>query len=235
MALPQIMTEPEHELADDERIIASWHANATPWIRAVREHRIESRRLVTDQAIVDAVLGRAPSTVIDIGCGEGWLARTLSQSGIRVLGLDAVPALIEQAQASGGGEFRVASYEEIAGGAIPVRADLLVCNFSLIGKESVEGLMRAVPGLLLPRGTLVIQTLHPLVACGDLPYRDSWRAGSWQGFDEVFTDPAPWYFRTLGSWIALLARHRLRLIELLEPLHPGNQLPASVIVIAAPE
>jgi 2-polyprenyl-3-methyl-5-hydroxy-6-metoxy-1,4-benzoquinol methylase len=226
---------PEAELFNDQRIIASWNTNATPWTSAVRERRIESRRLVTDQAIVDAVVSRAPSTVIDIGCGEGWLARTLSQRGIRVLGLDAVTALIEQAQAAGGGEFRVASYEEIAGGAIPVRADLLVCNFSLIGKESVEGLMRAVPGLLTPRGTLVIQTLHPIVACGDLPYRDGWRAGSWQGFDAAFTDPAPWFFRTLGSWIALLARHRLRVIEMLEPLHPSTSQPASVIFVTAPE
>jgi 2-polyprenyl-3-methyl-5-hydroxy-6-metoxy-1,4-benzoquinol methylase len=226
---------PEAELFNDQRIIASWHTNATPWTSAVRERRIESRRLVTDQAIVDAVVSRAPSTVIDIGCGEGWLARTLSQRGIRVLGLDVVPALIEQAQAGGGGEFRVASYEEIAGGAIPVRADLLVCNFSLIGKESVEGLMRAVPGLLTPRGTLAIQTLHPILACGDLPYRDGWRAGSWQGFDAAFTDPAPWFFRTLGSWIALLARHRLRVIEMLEPLHPSTSQPASVIFVTAPE
>jgi 2-polyprenyl-3-methyl-5-hydroxy-6-metoxy-1,4-benzoquinol methylase len=221
--------------SNDQRIITSWHTNAAAWTSAVREHQIESRRLVTDQAIVDAIVSRGPSTVIDIGCGEGWLARTLSQSGIRVLGLDAVPALIEQAQAAGGGEFRVASYEEIAAGAIPVRADLLVCNFSLIGHESVDGLLQAVPGLLTPRGALVIQTLHPIVACGDQPYRDGWREGSWQGFDASFTDPAPWYFRTLGSWVALFARHRLRLIEMLEPLHPGNQLPVSVIFITAPQ
>jgi 2-polyprenyl-3-methyl-5-hydroxy-6-metoxy-1,4-benzoquinol methylase len=225
----------EAEIYNDQRIIASWHTNATSWTSAVREHQIESRRLVTDQAIVDAVVSRTPSTVIDIGCGEGWLARTLSQRGIRVVGLDAVPALIEQAQAAGGGEFQVASYEEIAGGAIPVRADLLVCNFSLIGKESVEGLLRAVPGLLTPRGTFVIQTLHPIIACGDQPYRDGWRAGSWQGFDAAFTDPAPWYFRTLGSWIALLGRHRLRVIEMLEPLHPSTSQPASVIFVTAPE
>ena len=221
--------------SNDQRIIASWHTNAAAWTSAVRGHQIESRRLVTDQAIVDTIASRAPSTVIDIGCGEGWLARALSQRGIRVLGLDAVPALIEQAQAAGGGEFRVASYEEIATGPIPVRADLLVCNFSLIGKESVEGLMRAVPGLLTPRGTLLIQTLHPIIACGDLPYRDGWRAGSWQGFDAAFTDPAPWYFRTLGSWIALLARHRLHVIEMLEPLHPSTSQPASVIFVTAPE
>lgn len=227
------MSEPEP--TNDQRIIASWHTNATPWTSAVRERQIESRRLATDQAIVDAIVRRGPSTVIDIGCGEGWLARALSRNNMRVLGLDAVPALIEQAQAAGGGEFRVASYQEIAGGAIPVRADLVVCNFSLIGEESVEGLLGAVPGLLTPRGTCVIQTLHPVIACGDLPYRDGWRQGSWQGFDAAFTDPAPWYFRTLASWVGMFARHRLHLLEMIEPLHPDTLRPASVIFLTAPE
>jgi 2-polyprenyl-3-methyl-5-hydroxy-6-metoxy-1,4-benzoquinol methylase len=222
------------DLNNDQRIIDSWQANATPWTQAVRAHQIESRRLVTDQAIIDAILSRAPGTAIDIGCGEGWLARALGRAGVRVLGLDAVPALIEQATEAGGGEFRVTSYQEIAAGAIPLRADLLVCNFSLLGRESVDGLLRAVPGLLTARGALVIQTLHPLMACGHLPYRDGWREGSWQGFDSAFSDPAPWYFRTLESWVALLLAHGLKLLEMREPLHPDSARPASVIFIAAP-
>jgi 2-polyprenyl-3-methyl-5-hydroxy-6-metoxy-1,4-benzoquinol methylase len=223
------------DLHNDARILDSWHANATPWTHAVRARQIESRRLATDQAVIDAIRSRAPGTVIDIGCGEGWLARALSREGMRVLGLDAIPALIEQAKEGGGGEFRVASYEQIAQGAIPLRADLLVCNFSLIGKESVDGLLRAVPGLLTARGALIIQTLHPLMACGELPYRDGWREGSWQGVDGAFADPAPWYFRTLESWIALLVAHKLDLLEMREPLHPASARPASVIFTAVPQ
>jgi 2-polyprenyl-3-methyl-5-hydroxy-6-metoxy-1,4-benzoquinol methylase len=226
------MTEPDRD--HDAEIIASWHVNATAWTDAVRAQRIEGRRLATDRAILEAILERAPRQVLDIGCGEGWLAHALTRHGIAVLGLDAVPALIEQARAVGGGEFRVASYEEIAHGAIRASADLIACNFSLLGRESVEGLLRAVPGLLRAGGTLIIQTLHPLVACGDLPYRNGWRQGSWQGFDDAFTRPAPWYFRTLGSWIALLATHGLRLLELREPLHPVSARPASVMFIATP-
>jgi 2-polyprenyl-3-methyl-5-hydroxy-6-metoxy-1,4-benzoquinol methylase len=222
------------DLHNDQRIIDCWQANATPWTQAVRARQIESRRLVTDQAIIDAILSRAPGTAIDIGCGEGWLARALGSAGVRVLGLDAVPSLIEQATQAGGGEFRVTSYQEIAAGAIPLRADLLVCNFSLLGRESVDGLLRAVPGLLTARGALVIQTLHPLMACGDLPYRDGWREGSWQGFDAAFSAPAPWYFRTLESWVALLLAHGLKLLEMREPLHPDSARPASVIFIASP-
>jgi 2-polyprenyl-3-methyl-5-hydroxy-6-metoxy-1,4-benzoquinol methylase len=213
----------------DAKIVDSWYRNATPWTAAIRESRIESRKLVTNQAIVDAVLRRSPKTILDIGCGEGWLARVLSEHGIRAIGVDVVPELIEQAKRGGGGEFRVASYEDIAAGKLDAKVDVAIANFSLIGKESVDNLLASTPGLLAPRGALIIQTLHPVVATGDQPYQDGWRSGSWTGFSEDFTDPAPWYFRTLESWIALIADSRLRLKGLREPVHPGTGKPASVI------
>jgi 2-polyprenyl-3-methyl-5-hydroxy-6-metoxy-1,4-benzoquinol methylase len=218
---------------NDRQIIASWHANAAPWTVAVRQGQIQSRALVTDRAIVEAVLSRAPKSVLDIGCGEGWLARALAAHAIEVLGVDIVPGLVERAQQAGGGQFRVASYEQIAGGMTPARADVVVCNFALLGKESVEGLLGSMPRLLPRHGALVIQTLHPLVACGQHPYRDGWREGSWDGFDGTFSNAAPWYFRTLESWLKLFVDNGLRLLELREPLHPTTQHPASVIFMAA--
>ncbi|GAB2538141.1 class I SAM-dependent methyltransferase [Rhodanobacter koreensis] len=216
----------------DAKIVDSWQTNAMPWTIAVRERQIESRRLVTDQAIVDATLGRSPRSVLDIGCGEGWLARALTAHGIQVIGIDAIPALIEQARQGGNGDFRAMSYEDIAAGRLDASADAVVCNFALLGNESVAGLLGAVRSLLNPGGSLLIQTLHPLVACGDEPYRDGWRHGSWTGFSTDFSDPAPWYFRTLESWIRLLADSGLQLLEMREPLHPETRKPVSVIFIA---
>jgi 2-polyprenyl-3-methyl-5-hydroxy-6-metoxy-1,4-benzoquinol methylase len=216
----------------DAKIIDSWGKNVSPWTTAVREGQIESRTLVTDQALIDAILSRAPHSVLDLGCGEGWLARALAAEGIDVVGVDVVPGLVEQARKAGGGEFRVASYEEIAAGKLQVSVDVSVANFALLGKESVEGIFSATPALLNARGAFIVQTLHPLVACGDLPYLDGWRAGSWAGFDSAFTDPAPWYFRTLESWIKLFVGSGLRLLEVREPLHPQTRKPASVIFIA---
>jgi len=188
--------------------------------------------LVTNQAIVDAVLARAPTSVVDIGCGEGWLVRRLGSQGIRAIGVDVVPELIEQAKQASRDEFHVASYEDIIDGRFSATVDVAVANFSLIGKESVDGLVRRAPSLLASGGALVVQTLHPLMARGDLPYVDGWRTGSWTGFSEDFTDPAPWYFRTLESWIGLIASANLRLVEMREPLHPITSLPASVIFVA---
>ena len=215
----------------DAQIIASWRKNAAPWTNVVRQQKIETRRLVTDRAIVDAVMSRSPRTALDIGCGEGWLARALGERGVDVIGVDVVPALVEAARRAGAGDFRVASYEEIAAGKLDVRVDEVIANFSLLGKESVEGIVRRAPQLLNDKGALIIQTLHPLVSTGDLPYADGWRAGSWAGFDDDFSDPAPWYFRTMESWLELLRESGLRRIEVREPINPNTQLPASVIFI----
>lgn len=217
------------KLLSDEKIVESWSRNTDPWTSAVRGGQIASRKLVTDQAIVDAVRSRSPRTGIDIGCGEGWLVRALG--GIEMAGVDVVPGLIDQAHAAGGGHFSVMSYEQIAAGALSAVVDVAICNFSLIGKESVEGLVRAAPSLLSSGGALIVQTLHPHLACGDAPYRDGWREGSWSGFSADFTDAPPWYFRTLESWVRLFDDSGLRLVDMREPIHPETGKPASVIFI----
>jgi 2-polyprenyl-3-methyl-5-hydroxy-6-metoxy-1,4-benzoquinol methylase len=216
----------------DARIVESWQKNASPWTAAVRQNQIASRALVTNQAIVDAVLSRSPHTALDIGCGEGWLSRALAQHGIHTIGVDVIPALIEEARRAGGGEFRHVSYEEIAGGELDVKVDVAVANFSLIGKKSVEGVVRRAPALLNPGGSLVIQTLHPVFSCGEEPYADGWRKGSWSGFSDQFSDPAPWYFRTMETWVGLLTASGFRILEMREPPHPDTGRPASVIFIA---
>ena len=213
----------------DTTIIESWHRNSDPWTAAVRNGDIESRTLVTNAAIVDTVRAHAPQTAVDLGCGEGWLVRALPE--VAMVGVDAIAGLVQAAQAAGGGEFRVLSYEQIAQGELQLAVDLAVCNFSLIGKEAVEGLFRAAPSYLRRGGHLVVQTVHPLLACGEQAYMDGWRDGSWAGFKGGFQDAPPWYFRTLSSWIALFEHHGLRIRDMREPLHPQSGKPASLILV----
>jgi len=212
----------------DAAILASWSRNADPWTAAVRGGEIESRQLVTNAAIVEAVRARAPRTGVDLGCGEGWLVRALPE--VQMVGVDAIEGLVEQARSAGGGDFRVMSYEQIAGGELALAVDVAVANFSLIGKEAVDGLFAAAPTYLRPGGTLIVQTVHPLAACGDAPYADGWREGSWAGFNDAFADAPPWYFRTMSSWIALFADHGLRVVEMREPIHPRTGTPVSLIL-----
>jgi carbohydrate kinase (thermoresistant glucokinase family) len=213
-------------------ILRSWHTNAAPWAIAIREERIASRTLVTNRAIVNTVLALGVHRVLDIGCGEGWLARALSREGLAAVGVDAVHSLIAEARGLGGGVFETRSYADLADGRFEHRDfDAAICNFSLLGEESVETLCRAVHRYLAPPAYLIIQTLHPVASCGDHPYRDGWRPGSWSGFGPEFGDPAPWYFRTLNSWLTLLRRCGYQLIDCREPTAPGAALPASIIFV----
>jgi 2-polyprenyl-3-methyl-5-hydroxy-6-metoxy-1,4-benzoquinol methylase len=226
------MNDDERSDPNDARIVESWQQNAESWTAAVRERQIESRNLVTNAAVVQTILGRAPRTVLDIGCGEGWLARALAAHGIDVLGVDVVPELVERASSAGGGTFRVASYEDIGRGALNVQVDLAVANFSLIGGTAVDSLVASLPRLLTPRGFVVIQTLHPAVSTGEQPYKDGWRDGSWTGFSNAFTNPAPWFFRRIETWVRLLTESGLSVLEIREPLHPISGKPASLILVA---
>lgn len=216
----------------DIRILEAWAENAAAWTDAVRGQRIESRRRVTDAAILAAVHALDPRTVLDLGCGEGWLVRTLAADGIRAIGVDAIPELIERARDAGPGDYRVLSYADIAAGGLPVRADAAICNFSLLGQGDVDALVRAVPGLLAPGGTLVVQTLHPPTAGAGQPYADGWREGSWDGCGPGFGAPAPWYFRTLESWRRLFSAAGFDAVGTHLTRHPDSREPLSVLFMA---
>ena len=82
----------------EQYIIQSWQANAGNWIRLIESGGIESRKLVTNKAIVNAIIIANPSSVFDIGCGEGWLAKELFDRGIAVSGVDIVPELVAKAK-----------------------------------------------------------------------------------------------------------------------------------------
>lgn len=231
------MTPPDSKHYSDAAVLEAWRENAEPWTEIVRAQAIETRRLVTDHAVVDAALRAAPRSALDLGCGEGWLTRALIGCDIDTRGVDAVPALIEAARRADPGapadRYACLSYEAIARGALNARYDLVLCNFSLLGFEVVAGLMAAVPSLLAPRGSLIIQTVHPLLADADAPYQNGWRDGNWAGCEAAFGDPAPWYFRTIGSWVGLIRSSGMELRELVEPLHPVTLQPASLILVAA--
>ncbi|MDX1942326.1 MAG: methyltransferase domain-containing protein [Saprospiraceae bacterium] len=214
-------------------ILESWHANADNWIQTIDHQEIESRKLVTNQAIIETLTNLNPKTVLDIGCGEGWLARAIAARGADVTGVDAIPVLIENAKAKGAGKFLTATYLEIVAGDIFSRQlfDLIVINFALIDQEETDLLIFYLPNIIKPAGHLVIQTLHPLSVIGNIDYKSSWQPGSWNGMKRDFVQPYDWFFRTLGDWIRLFKSAKLNLVDLIEPLHPSTQQPASIIFV----
>lgn len=215
----------------EQDIIQSWRANAGNWIRIIEANGIESRQIATNHAIVHAVYSAEPASVLDIGCGEGWLAKELSCRGIAVTGVDIIPDLIDKAREKVKGNFFVASYEEIAGQrtALPGPFNAIVINFALIGKESTEKLLASLPYYLSDGGQLFIQTPHPHSRNAANDYVTGWKSGSWDGLGDQFTMPYQWYFRTLEDWLQLLHASGFSKIHFAEILNPCSRQLLSVI------
>ncbi|HEY9052992.1 MAG TPA: methyltransferase domain-containing protein, partial [Gammaproteobacteria bacterium] len=170
----------------DEQIIESWKKNVSPWVAAIQNGEIGSRLTVTNRAILNAITVHKPKTVLDIGCGEGWLVRELVNSGIDVLGIDAIPEFIKYANEQGCGRFKTLAYENISSSALAGKFDVIVSNFSLLGEASVNHVFKQVPMLLNKGGAFIVQTIHPIAGCETGKYEDGWRKGSWTGFSEHF-------------------------------------------------
>ena len=204
-----------------DKLRDSWVANAPAWCDAVREGRIESRRAVTDAAIVAAVLDQHPRRVLDVGCGEGWLARTLAAQGIDVTGIDASAPLIEAAQSLGGATFYVASYDDLS--IAGKDYDLAVANFSILD-DRAEDLFRA----LSPLG-LIVQTVHPAFVDG--PYIDGWRTETFAAIPGEWREPMPWYFRTIASWHRAFTSAGYTVDEIREPMAAEGGRATSMIFV----
>lgn len=216
----------------DARLLASWEDNAAAWTDAVRNHRIPSRRAGTDAAILAACARYDAHSVLDVGCGEGWLARALAAPARTVLGIDGSADLIAHATAVGSNaRFSVVGYEALATDVSVVTGpwDLIVCNFALLGDPLVP-LLRALSQRLAPTGRLLVQTVHPWMAMGDGRYANEWREENFQGFGVAFPASMPWFYRTLGSWLSQLGEAGLMVRSMEEPVHADTGRPLSMLL-----
>ena len=215
----------------NEEILESWQHNAAAWSAAVREKRIESRRAGTDAAVVDAVLARGARRVLDAGCGEGWLARSLHDRGIEVTGFDGSAPLVERANAAGGGMFHHLTYADFI--ADPVRTgsafDVIVFNFSLFS-EDIAPVLSAARHTLRAGGALLIQTIHPFNDSLETPYADGWREETFASMGPDFKTPMPWYFRTMASWLDTVRESGFALAGIREPFNKTTGRPLSLLI-----
>jgi SAM-dependent methyltransferase len=94
---------------------------------------------------VTAQLPPAPSRVLEVGCGDGRLARALDDLAYRVVAID--PAAPE------GAIFQAVTLEEFAD---PVRFDAVVASRALHHIPDLAGALSKLHRLLVPEGPLIV-------------------------------------------------------------------------------
>jgi 2-polyprenyl-3-methyl-5-hydroxy-6-metoxy-1,4-benzoquinol methylase len=141
-----------------------WDANASFWIQIIREHRDKYRNDLTDPAMLKAIGPPEGLTVLDAGCGEGYLSRILARNGATVTGVDSSTRLIEAARAKNLTDALPITFDTSSVDDLPYpdhMFDLVVCNHLLNDLYDPSRPISEFARVLRDGGRLIILMLHP--------------------------------------------------------------------------
>jgi len=217
---------------------AEWEQNAGWW----QEHFTDGADPEYEEQIlplVDVHLAGA-QRVLDLGCGEGQLARRIAALGAEVVGIDPTTAQIVEARTRGGGP----EYSRATATALPVRSesvDAVVACLVLEHVDPFEPVIDEIVRVLEPGGSFVLFLNHPLLQTPGSGWVDDqilgeqyWRVGPYLPDDETLEEVAPgvrlpFMHRPLGRYINVMADRGLLADHMDEPP------PAPGFVARAPE
>ena len=142
----------------------AWEAEAGNWVEWARRAGHDSYGKFHRDAFLE-LLPPPGRRTLDVGCGEGRLARDLQALGHRVVAVDAAPSMVAHArEADPDGEYVLASADELpfADGS----ADLVIAFMSLQDMDDPEGAVREAWRVLEPGGRFCLALVHPINSAG---------------------------------------------------------------------
>jgi SAM-dependent methyltransferase len=147
-----------------------WEEQAPNWIRWAREPDHDSYWRFHREAFLGSLPAPGRLT-LDVGCGEGRVARDLRAIGHRVVGVDRSPSMIAAArEADPEGEYVEADAAEL-----PLEngsADLAISFMALMDMDDMPGAVLEVARVLEPGGRFVVAVVHPINSAGQFVPRD---------------------------------------------------------------
>jgi SAM-dependent methyltransferase len=130
-----------------------------PWSRSVTE----------DVSFYVEEARRASGPVVELAVGTGRIAIPTAAEGIRVIGIDSSPGMLEvcrhRAELAGVAELLDLRLGDLADPPVDERVRLVTCPFRsylhLLDDEARVGALRAARGLLVPGGRLAFDVFAP--------------------------------------------------------------------------
>jgi ubiquinone/menaquinone biosynthesis C-methylase UbiE len=182
-----------------------WNRVADDWLIQVGDNGDSNRILNSDPVLWKFAGDVSGLTVLDAGCGTGYLSKQLRDRGAFVTGIDFSERMIEIAHAQYPDiDFRVDSCSALRTIA-DERFDMVIANYVLMDTPDLQETMHAFSRVLRIGGVAVLVFSHPCFPQG--------RATSSKNGDEIFyywsfpyfeprkcTDP-PWaHFKSEFIW-----------------------------------
>src|SRR6202022_556849 len=138
-----------------------WNRVADDWKIQVGDDGDSNRRLNSDPVLWTFAGDVRGLTVLDAGCGTGYLSRKLRDQGARVTGIDFSERMIMLARAQYPDiDFRVDSCAELP--SIDDESfDMVIANYVLMDTPDLWGTMEAFNRVLKAGGVAVLVFSHP--------------------------------------------------------------------------
>ena len=155
----------EGETGQGSELAGNWETEAENWVRWVRTPGHDAYWRYRD-VFFGEVVPRRSRRVLELGSGEGRVARDLSARGHLVVGVDSSPTLARYAKEAGGGPAYVIA--DCASLPFPDASfDLVVAYNSLMDVENMPGTVAEAARVLVPAGRLCASVTHPFADAGE--------------------------------------------------------------------
>jgi len=235
-------TQSSADLPDPELSAGLWQAHAQWWQDEFTdgvdpEYTEQILPLIAELLSSDGDGVTESTTVLDIGTGEGQVARYLAAKGSTVVGMDPVAAQISVAAERAGGP----SYVQAPAHALPFPDDAFGAAVACLVFEHIDAVDRAMAEtarVLRPGGLFALLLNHPLLQTPGSGWIDDqlldppeqyWRIGPYleetATIEEVQKDVfIRFIHRPLSRYLNALASNDLVLERMVEPAPPPGFL-----------
>jgi len=143
----------------------AWEANAGDWIAWARAPGHDGFWDGTWPALAQ-IMPEAGGLVLDLGCGEGRVARLLRAAGRQVIGVERSPTLA-RAAATGSPPVPVALADAAALPFADASIGVVVACMSLMDVDGFDGAVAETARVLRPDGVFCAAVVHPFDSAHD--------------------------------------------------------------------
>lgn len=216
------------QYSDETRLM--WNRVADDWDRQVGDDGDSNRILNSDPVLWQFVGDVAGITILDAGCGTGYLSRKLHDRGANVLGIDFSEEMIRIARSKAAHiDFRIDSISElhtVTDGSI----DIVISNYVLMDTPDLTETVQAFFRVLKPGGYGVVVFSHPCFpqeyATGtdsDVTVTYQWNFPYFQQQKCVgppwghFTSEFIWFHRPLSDYWKAFRKSGFEVVDFEEP------------------